>query len=82
MCRGSSRAPGQSDPLYQITTVLVVASIAGLGLLFFYAAFAARAYGHKKLQFEIVAVLGLISLFTHEHIFWILGSAAGACRPA
>ncbi len=22
---------------------------------------------------EIVAVLGLISLFTHEHIFWIAG---------
>jgi hypothetical protein len=29
--------------------------------------------GHKKLQFEIVAVLGLISLFTHIHIFWVAG---------
>jgi hypothetical protein len=29
--------------------------------------------GHKKLQFEIVAVLGLISLFTNQHIFWIMG---------
>jgi hypothetical protein len=28
--------------------------------------------GHK-LQFEIVAVLGLIALFTHMHIFWIAG---------
>jgi hypothetical protein len=28
--------------------------------------------GHK-LQFEIVAVLGLIALFTHMHIFWIIG---------
>ena len=27
----------------------------------------------QKLQFEIVAVLGLISLFTHMHIFWIIG---------
>ena len=25
------------------------------------------------MQFEIVAVLGLISLFTHMHIFWIAG---------
>jgi hypothetical protein len=25
------------------------------------------------LQFEIVAVLGLISLFTHMHIFWVAG---------
>jgi hypothetical protein len=29
--------------------------------------------GHKKLQFEIVAVLGLLSLFTHIHAFWVAG---------
>lgn len=66
-------APGQSDPLYQVTTVLVVASIVGLGVLFFTLHSLPERMGHKKLQFEIVAVLGLISLFTHEHIFWILG---------
>lgn len=66
-------APGQPDPLYQITTVLVFASIVGLGLLFFTLHSLPERMGHKKLQFEIVAVLGLISLFTHEHIFWILG---------
>ena len=31
------------------------------------------AHRTHKLQFEIVAVLGLISLFTHMHIFWIAG---------
>ena len=66
-------APGQPDPLYQITTVVVIASIVGLGLLFFTLHSLPERMGHKKLQFEIVAVLGLISLFTHEHIFWILG---------
>src|SRR6185503_18722408 len=29
------------------------------------------AHKGQKLQFEIVAVLGLIALFTHVHIFWI-----------
>ncbi len=29
--------------------------------------------GHKKMQFEIVAVLGLLSLFTHVHAFWVAG---------
>ncbi len=29
--------------------------------------------GHKKLQFEVVAVLGLLSLFTHIHLFWVAG---------
>jgi hypothetical protein len=28
--------------------------------------------GHK-LQFEIVAVLGLLALFTHIHAFWVAG---------
>src|SRR5262249_26783470 len=31
------------------------------------------AHKSQKLQFEIVAVLGLIALFTHMHIFWIAG---------
>ena len=31
------------------------------------------AHKSQKLQFEIVAVLGLISLFTHNHLFWIIG---------
>jgi len=31
------------------------------------------AHKTQKLQFEIVAVLGLISLFTHMHIFWVAG---------
>ncbi len=29
--------------------------------------------GHKKLQFKVVAVLGLLSLFTHVHLFWVAG---------
>jgi hypothetical protein len=31
------------------------------------------AHKSQKLQFEIVAVLGLIALFTHMHIFWVIG---------
>ena len=29
------------------------------------------AHKSQKLQFEIVAVLGLLALFTHVHLFWI-----------
>ena len=29
------------------------------------------AHKSQKLQFEIVAVLGLLALFTHMHLFWI-----------
>jgi hypothetical protein len=66
-------APGETDVLYVITTVVVVVSVLLLGVLFFWLHSLPERMGHKKLQFEIVAVLGLISLFTHMHIFWIIG---------
>jgi hypothetical protein len=31
------------------------------------------AHRSQKLQFEIVAVLGLLALFTHNHLFWVIG---------
>lgn len=66
-------APGDSDVLFTITTVVVVATVLGLGVLFFRLHSLPERLGHKKLQFEIVAVLGLLSLFTHVHAFWVAG---------
>jgi hypothetical protein len=31
------------------------------------------AHRNKRIQFEIVCVLGLLSMFTGEHLFWISG---------
>jgi hypothetical protein len=31
------------------------------------------AHRTNKVQMEIIAVLALISLFTHNHLYWILG---------
>jgi hypothetical protein len=31
------------------------------------------AHRANKVQFEIVAVLGLLSLLTHNHAFWVAG---------
>jgi len=31
------------------------------------------AHKSQKFQFEIVAVLGLLSLFTHNHLYWVIG---------
>ena len=66
-------APGDSDILFTITTIVVIAVVFGLGSLFFRLHSLPERLGHKKLQFEIVAVLGLLSLFTHQHIFWVAG---------
>lgn len=66
-------APGESDTLMTFTTIVVVLTILGLGVLFFRLHSLPERLGHKKLQFEIVAVLGLLSLLTHTHAFWVAG---------
>ena len=66
-------APGATDTLYVITTIIVIIAVVMLGVFFFWLHSLPERMGHKKLQFEIVAVLGLISLFTHMHVFWIIG---------
>jgi hypothetical protein len=66
-------APGDSDILFTITTIVLIAVVFGLGSVFFRLHSLPERLGHKKLQFEIVAVLGLLSLFTHVHAFWVAG---------
>jgi hypothetical protein len=66
-------APGATDTLYVLTTIVVIVTVVLLGVFFFWLHSLPERMGHKKLQFEIVAVLGLISLFTHMHVFWIIG---------
>jgi hypothetical protein len=63
--------PGESDALMTMTTIVVIAAVFGLGVVFFKLHSLPERLGHKKLQFEIVAVLGLLSLFTHIHAFWV-----------
>jgi hypothetical protein len=64
-------APGQTDILFTITTLVVIAVVLGLGVIFFRLHSLPERFSHKKLQFEVVAVLGLLSLFTHIHAFWV-----------
>ena len=53
---------------------LAIATLA-FGLLFLRLHTLPERMAHRghKLQFEIVAVLGLLALFTHMHIFWVVG---------
>jgi len=68
-------APGDTDVLMVVMAWILLGSVLGVGILFFRLHTLPERIAHKghKLQFEIVAVLGLISLFTHQHIFWIAG---------
>jgi len=58
-----------------VTGIFLVLTVLGVGNLYLRLHSLPERMAHKsqKLQFEVVAVLGLISLFTHMHIFWIAG---------
>jgi hypothetical protein len=64
-----------SDTLMVVMAIFLVAVILWVGTLYWKLHSLPERMAHKsqKLQFEIVAVLGLVSLFTHMHIFWIAG---------
>jgi hypothetical protein len=68
-------APGQTDVLMVVMAVILLISVLGFGILFFRLHTLPERMAHKshKLQFEIVAVLGLLALFTHIHLFWVAG---------
>jgi hypothetical protein len=64
-----------SDTLMVVMGIFLVATVFWVGTLYWKLHSLPERMAHKsqKLQFEIVAVLGLISLFTHMHIFWVAG---------
>ena len=56
-------------------SLFLVLAVVMFGILFLRLHTLPERMAHRshKIQFEIVAVLGLIALFTHMHIFWIAG---------
>jgi hypothetical protein len=68
-------APGDTDILMVVVGIVLVGSVLMVGNLYLHLHSLPERMAHKsqKLQFEIVAVLGLISLFTHNHLFWVIG---------
>jgi hypothetical protein len=67
--------PGETDVLMTATGIFLAIAVLAFGIFFFRLHSLPEQIAHKsgKLQAEVVAVLCLISLFTHMHIFWIIG---------
>jgi hypothetical protein len=66
-------APGQSDILFNIVVVFLLLVVLAIGNLYFQLHAVPERMAHRtnRVQMEIVAVLALISLATHNHLFWI-----------
>lgn len=72
---GFITAPGETDTFLVVMAIFLVVVVLAVGLLFLRLHTLPERMAHRsqKLQFEIVAVLGLIALFTHIHLFWVAG---------
>jgi hypothetical protein len=67
--------PGETDVLMIVMGIFLILAVLGAGNIYLHLHSLPERLAHKsqKIQFELVAILGLISLFTHMHIFWIAG---------
>jgi hypothetical protein len=70
---GFITAPGDTDVWMVVMGVFLIVAVLSIGNLYLKLHSLPERMAHKsqKLQFEIVAVLGLLALFTHIHLFWI-----------
>jgi hypothetical protein len=67
-------APGDSDVLFNVTLVFVVACIilAGVVFLTIHSLPERMAHKSKKILLDLIALLCLLALLTHEHLFWFI----------
>lgn len=67
-------APGETDYFYNGSAIFLVVMVIVLGTLYFrlHALPEHLAHGNEnRLQFQLVGVLALLALFTHNNIFWV-----------
>lgn len=72
---GFITAPGDTDVYMIGVGIFLIGTIVAVGNFYLHLHTLPERMAHRthKLQFEIVAVLGLLALFTHNHLFWVLG---------
>jgi hypothetical protein len=68
-------APGETDVLFVAMAIFVLLAVIGVGVFYLKLHSLPEQMAHRgqKMQFQIVAVLGLLALFTHNHAFWVAG---------
>jgi hypothetical protein len=66
-------APGETDVLFTVTVIVLVLAVMGIGSLYFWLHSLPEriSHGASQHQFQLVAVLSLLALFTHINAFWV-----------
>jgi hypothetical protein len=65
--------PGETDVLFTGVVVFLVVALMTLGVMYFWLHSIPEriAHGASKTQFQLVAVMSLLALFTHNNAFWV-----------
>ncbi len=68
-------SPGQTDMLSVFAGGFLLVAVMGVGVIYLriHSLPERSAHAGRKIQFEVVAILGLLSLLTHNHLFWVAG---------
>ena len=67
-------APGETDVLFNVTLWFVVACIILTGVIFLtiHSLPERMAHKSKKILLDLIALLCLLALLTHQHLFWFI----------
>ena len=62
-----------SDPLFTAVVFIVIAMVLGIGVFYLklHAIPEQLAHKHSNTQSQLIMVLALLALFTHNNVFWV-----------
>ena len=65
--------PGEGDGLMMLMAVLLLLGVLGAGVFYLTLHTLPERMAHRRhrAQFELIAVLGLLALVTHQNLFWV-----------
>lgn len=71
-----------SDPVMTNVAVFLIAGVLGIGVLYFtlHALPERMAHRSNSVQLQLVGILALVALFTHQTIFWVAALALAAVK--
>ncbi|WP_138466492.1 hypothetical protein [Poseidonocella sp. HB161398] len=75
--------PGQTDTLFTIMTVFVILAILGIGVFYLHLHSIPDRMAHEAnhTQLQLIGILTLIALLTHNNLFWVIAIVIAAINP-
>ncbi len=71
-----------SDPLYTIVVVFLLLVLLGVGVVYFKLHSVPEHMGERQnsTQLQLISILSILALFTHNNAFWVLALLIAAIR--